>query len=99
MKGLIMFECDQVSGSNKWRLVRISVGSTVEVVLLSARFLPLSVHWIEKSTPCCGALCPLCERYPVRGLYYVAVGHEGHVRLLEVGCDASMRLEQHCKLL
>lgn len=99
-----MFTADRSLGANRWPVVRLVAGSQAEVVLLSSRFFALTVHWdpsppIPHSVPCPGDDCPLCEMLTSRGLFYVAVGCNSRVSILELASQSSSLLEQHCKLL
>ena len=94
-----MFQANQNGGGSRWPLVRISAGSTCEVVLLGSKFLPLTVHWVGRSVPCCGDGCGLCAWLPGRGLFYLPVMCLGRASILELGSLSSSHLEQHCKLL
>lgn len=94
-----MFEVDSGSRVNRWPLVRVAVGGETQVVLLSRRFLPLTVHWTGTSVVCPLEKCPLCCWLPMRGLYYAAVLCEARVSILEMGATSSAHLEQHLKLL
>ena len=95
----MVFSAEQVSGGSRWPLVRISVGGTCEVVSLSGRFLPLSVHWIGQSVVCPGSDCELCELLPIRGLFFLPVMCMGRTSILELASQSSAHLEMHCKLL
>lgn len=94
-----MFEADQMGGGSRWPLVRLGAGSECEVILCSAKFLPLTVHWVGRSTPCCGDGCSLCSFLPARGLFYSAVLCMSRVSILELGSMSASHLEQHVKLL
>lgn len=93
-----MFHADQSLGKHRWPLVRMQAGSHVEVVLLSARFFALTTHWNKCTVPCCGENCKLCEVLPARGLFYVAVGCQSVVSILELGAQSASHFEQHAKL-
>lgn len=80
-------------------LVRVLPAHTVEVILLSDRFVPLTTHWIDKSVVCPRDECVLCSTVPQRGLFYVPVDHSGKMMLLELPAMAAAHLEQHLKLL
>ena len=95
----MVFCVDCASGGARWPLVRIGVGATCEVISLSHRFLPLSVHWTGQSTVCAGDGCDLCELLPVRGVYYLPVMCQGRTSILELASQSSSHLEMHCKLL
>lgn len=94
-----MFEADQGNGGARWPIVRIGCGSETEVVLLSSRFLPLTVHWVGRSVPCCATGCALCAWLPARGLFYLPVALRGRTSILELGSISACHLEQHAKLL
>lgn len=94
-----MFEADQTSGGARWPLVRVAAGSETVVTLLSGRMLPLTVHWAERSVPCCGSDCPLCSWLPARALFYLPVICMQRVSILELASLSSSHFEQHCKLL
>lgn len=98
MKGMSMFEADQ-SGLHRWPLVRIAPHGETRVVLLSEKFLPLTVHWSRRSMLCGHDDCPLCAWLPSRGLYYLACSCNSRVSMIEMACLSSLMLEQHCKLL
>jgi len=95
----MVFQAEQESGGSRWPLVRINVGGVTEVVLLSERMLPLSVHWVGRSVVCSGQQCELCELLPLRGLFYFACMCIGRTSIVELGSQSSSHLEQHCKLL
>lgn len=92
-----MFEADHTLGINRWDVVRLKGGRTTEVVLFSRRFFQLTTHWFKCTVPCVGEECPLCELLPARGLFYLAVGCNGRVGLLEMGSVSANYLEQHAK--
>src|SRR3972149_1084721 len=69
----MVFTADAASGGSRWPLVRIGVGATCEVISLSHKMLPLSVHWTGQSTVCAVQDCDLCALLPVRGVYYLPV--------------------------
>lgn len=94
-----MFVADQVSGAHRWPVVRVNPGSETCVTLLSSRFLPLTVHWVGRSVPCCGDHCSLCSVLPGRGLFYLAVMCMNKISILELASLSSVHLEQHCRLL
>jgi len=93
-----MFQADQ-TGMYRWPLVRVEVHGETEIVLLSQKFLPLTVHWSRRSMLCAGDNCALCSWLPARGLYYVACICSGRVSMLELASLSSSYLQQHCKLL
>lgn len=94
-----MFEADRTMGSHRWPVVRLRGGSSAEVVLLSPRFFSLTTHWDKLTFPCCGSDCPVCEMLPSRGLFYLAVGCNGQVSLLELASQSSSYFEQHAKFM
>lgn len=94
-----MFEASQDSGGSRWPLVRISAHSETEVVCLGTTFLPMTVHWCERTVPCPIENCDLCAYLPARGLFYLAVMCQNRLSILELGALSSSHLEQHCKLL
>ena len=87
------------SGLYRWPLVRIRAGGETEVVLLSEKWLPLTVHWAKRSLLCAHDKCPLCSWLPARGLYYAAVSFGSRASMLELGALSSSLIEQHCGLL
>lgn len=94
-----MFDATQEGGSVRWFVVKIHPRSETEIVLLSDRFLPLTLHWVGKSVPCCGDGCPLCCWLPGRGLFYAACLWQNRLSILELGSMSYSHFEQHCKLL
>lgn len=99
-----MFSADRSLGSHRWPVVRLVGGSQTEVVLLSTRFFALTTHWQQYvgrhcTVPCCGDDCPLCETHVSRGIFFLAVGCNSRLSILELGGQSSNQLEQHCKLL
>lgn len=94
-----MFEVDQHSGGSRWPLVRIGPGSETQVVVCGNQFLPLTVHWVGRSVPCCGPSCPLCCSLPARGLFYLACVSMSRLSILELGSMSASHFEQHAKLL
>jgi len=94
-----MFNADASLGSHRWPVVRLRGGSHTEVVLLSTKFFLLTTHWQRVTYPCCGDDCAVCELLPSRGLFYVAVGCNGQVSLLELGAASSSSFEQHAKFV
>ena len=101
-----MFEADSGRATRRWPVLRMTPGHRTEVRLLSDRFFPLTTHWIRNpafprgaTVPCPGDDCLLCETLPARGLFYLAVGCNGGVYILELAAQSSSLLEQHLKLL
>lgn len=94
-----MFEADRSLGSHRWPVVRLRGGSQAEVVLLSTRFFALTTHWNKLTFPCCGDDCAVCEMMPARGLFYLAVGCNGQISLLELASQSSSYFEQHAKFM
>lgn len=94
-----MFDSDFRTAGNRWNVVRLSAGSTTELVLLSPRFFCLTTHFQRVTIPCAVDDCALCELLPSRGLFYVAGHCAGQVRLLELGAASASHFEQHAKLL
>lgn len=97
--GLEMFEADRTLGTHRWPVVRLRGGSQAEVVLLSTRFFCLTTHWSKITFPCCGDDCRVCELLPARGLFYLAVGCNSQVSLLELASQSSSYFEQHAKFM
>jgi len=95
----MVFSADCASGGSRWPLVRIGVGATCEVISLSHKMLPLSVHWTGQSIVCAVRDCELCALLPVRGVYYLPVMCQGRTSILELASQSSSHLEMHCKLL
>lgn len=93
-----MFESNQDGGVARWPVVRLGVGSKTQIILLSPRFFPLTTHWYKCTVPCPGDECALCELLPGRGQFYVAVGCNGRVSLLELGSQSASHFEQHARL-
>lgn len=94
-----MFAADRTLGTHRWPVVRLVAGSRTEVVLLSEKFFSITTHWNKLTFPCCGDDCPVCELMPARGLFYVAVGCNRTVSILELAAQSSSHFEQHAKLL
>jgi hypothetical protein len=94
-----MFNADQHSGTTRWHVVRLNLGSTVSCTLLSSTFFALTTHWIAQTVPCSGEDCGLCEFLPGRGMFYVAVYWNSRVCLLELSAVSASHFEQHCRLL
>ena len=92
-----MFEADHTQGTNRWDVVRLKGGRKTEVVLLSSRFFALTTHWHKCTVPCVGDECPLCDLLPARGLFYLAVGCNSRICLLEMGSVSASYLEQQAK--
>lgn len=94
-----MFNADRTLGSHRWPVVRLGAGSRTEVVLLSTRFFALTTHWNKCTVPCCGDGCRLCELLPARGLFYLAVGCNSQLSILELGSQSSSFFEQHARFM
>lgn len=94
-----MFDADRDLGTYRWPVLRLSEGSTSEIVLLSDAFFAITTHWTTHTVPCCGDDCRLCELLPSRGLFYVAAHVVGRPFLVELGSHSAGLFEQHAKLL
>lgn len=94
-----MFEADYGSATRRWPLVRFGQNSRTRVTLLSTRFFAVTTHWTGVTVLCPRDGCQLCELVPARGLFYLAVGCEQRISLLELGSQSAAHLEQHLKLL
>lgn len=93
-----MFTADSSLGHHRWDIVRLRGGNRTEIVLLSSHFFCLTTHWNKVTLPCCGDDCRLCDLLPARGLFYVAVGCNGRLSILELAAQSSSYFEQHAKL-
>ena len=94
-----MFDADFGSATRRWPLVRFGQNSRTRCTLLSTQFFAVTTHWTGVTVLCPGERCELCELVPARGLFYLAVGCEQRVSLLESGSQSAAHLEQHLKLL
>jgi hypothetical protein len=92
-----MFEADHTLGANRWPVIRLKSGRVTEIVLLSTRFFSLTTHWYKCTVPCASDDCPLCDLLPARGLFYLAVGCNSRISILELGSQSASYLEQHAK--
>lgn len=79
--------------------MRLRMGSTTSVTLLSPSFFCLTTHWTGQTVPCSVDECALCEFSSPRGMFYVAVYWNSRVCLLELSAISASHFEQHCRLL
>lgn len=94
-----MFETPDPSGLARLPVLRVTPGHDVRVVTLGSQFLPVQVHWVGRSVPCCVEDCALCALLPRRAFYYLPVDAGGRVSMLELSPTSAGSLEQHLKLL
>lgn len=94
-----MFEVEMGRTLRRWDVLRLQAGRASEMVLLSPKFFALTTHYTDRTIPCSGLECPLCEIIPRRGLFYVAGSVNGRIVMVEMSAVAANHLETHAKLL
>lgn len=94
-----MFNADYANAGYRWPVVRLKMGSVVQVTLLSRAYFSLTTHFYRVTIACAGDGCAFCDLLPARGLFYLAAMCDGRRSILELGVYSANDLEQHCVLL
>lgn len=85
---------------SRWQMLRVPVGGTLRVELLSGDWIRLATHFAGRTFLCADhAGCPACELLPARSFWYLPVVEHISRRpyILELSSHASADLEQVAK--